>query len=137
MLAAMPAFGSDFCIESPECRVVSDAELAALRGGFEVRTPAGALRIDIGITRGVAVNGELVAMSSLGTALIVQVGPGNTALPASAFHAHAVPTIVQNTLDNQTLKTFTIVNASVNSLSVLHSLRVAEMMARATRASGR
>jgi hypothetical protein len=67
----------------------------------------------------------------------VQIGPGNSSVAASAFHANAMPTIVQNTLDNQTLKTFTIVNASVNSLSVLNSLRVGEMMARATRASGR
>jgi hypothetical protein len=137
MLAAMPAFGSDFCIESPECRAVGDQELAALRGGFDVHTRTGLVRIDIGITRGVAVNGEVVAMSSQGTPLIVQIGPGNSALSASAFHASAMPTIVQNTLDNQTLRTFTVVSASVNSLSVLNSLRVGDMMARATRASGR
>ena len=138
MLAALPALAHDFCAEAAHCRAASDAELAALRGGFDVHTRGGGrLRIDIGITRGVEVNGQVVAMSSQGTPLIVQVGPGNSALPASAFHAGALPTIVQNTLDNQSLKTFTLVNASVNSLTVLNSLRVGEMMARATRASAR
>jgi hypothetical protein len=70
-------------------------------------------------------------------ALVVQNGPGNTAPPASAFGNSAIPIIVQNTLDNQALKTFTVVNASVNSLSLMRSLRVDEMMRRATTASGR
>jgi hypothetical protein len=133
----MPALAMDFCAEAAYCRPVSDPELAVLRGGLDVHTRHGLLRIDIGITRGVAVNGHVVALSSRGEPLIVQVGPGNSAPPASAFHAHAMPTIVQNTLDNQALKTFTIVNASVNSLSVLNSLRIGDMMAQATRASGR
>jgi hypothetical protein len=137
ILAAMPAFAQDFCAEAPPCRLASDTELAALRGGFDLFTRGGRLRIDIGITRGVAVNDRIVALSSEARALIVQIGPGNAAPPASAFAAGAMPTIVQNTLDNQALKTFTIVNASVNSLSLLNSLRVGEMMARATRAAGR
>jgi hypothetical protein len=137
LLAAPPAFAFDFCEAAAQCRAASEAQLAELRGGFDVRTrDGGQLRIDIGITRGVAVNERIVALSSAPGPLLVQVGPNNVALPG-AFHAGAMPTIVQNTLDNQTLKTFTIVNASVNSLSVLNSLRVGEMMARATRASGR
>jgi hypothetical protein len=137
LLAAPPALAFDFCEAAAQCRAASEAQLAALRGGFDVRTRGGGqLRIDIGITRGVAVNERIVALTSASGPLLVQVGPNNVALPG-AFHAGAMPTIVQNTLDNQTLKTFTIVNASVNSLSVLNSLRLGEMMARATRASGR
>jgi hypothetical protein len=137
LLAAPPAFAFDFCGEAAHCRVAGEAQLAALRGGFDVRTRAGGhLRIDIGITRGVAVNERIVALTSASGPLVVQVGPNNVALPG-AFQGGAMPTIVQNTLDDQTLKTFTIVNASVNSLSVVNSLRVGEMMARATRASGR
>jgi hypothetical protein len=136
--AAMPAFAANFlCDEAVHCRVASSAELGALRAGIDVATRGGRLRIDIGITRGVAVNEHVVAVSSEARALIVQVGPGNSAPPASSFAAGALPTIVQNTLDNQTLKTFTVVNASVNSLSILNGLRLAEMMARATLASGR
>jgi hypothetical protein len=138
IFTAVPALGFDFCeAEGPRCRLAADAELAALRGGFDVHTPGGRLRIDIGIVRGVAVNDRVVALSAASGPLIVQIGPGNLAPAASAFHGGALPTIVQNTLDNQTLKTFTIVNASVNSLSILNSLRLGEMMARATRASGR
>jgi hypothetical protein len=137
MVLAIPAFGFDLCGQAQECRAVSEAELDELRGGFEVHTRLGSLRIGIGITRGVEVNGHLVAHSSSAAPLIVQIGHHNSALPASAFHAGAMPTVVQNTLDNQTLKTFTIVSASINSLSVLNGMRLGDMMARATRASGR
>jgi hypothetical protein len=133
----MPALAFEICAQAPQCRVASDAELAALRGGFDLRTPGGRMRIDIGIMRGVSVNDRIVAVTAEARALIVQVGPGNAAPPPSAFAEGAMPTVVQNTLDNQALKTFTIVNASVNSLSLLNSLRVGEMMARATRAAGR
>jgi hypothetical protein len=171
----------DLCMHDRHCRTATNGELDELRGGFELDTRAGRLRIDIGITRAVTVNDRLVAVSHHGTpgaiaansqflsqlgsraasagatpllvnktpvgtagpvmvrdnALVVQNGPGNAAPPASAFGSSAIPVIVQNTLDNQALKTFTVVNASVNSLSLMRSLRVDEMMRRATTASGR
>lgn len=151
MLAPVPALAlgqHDMCRQELHCRVASDAELAGLRGGFEVDTRAGRLRVDIGITRAVAVNDRLVAVSRLeipangralvqDKALIVQIGPGNFAPPAAAFHGAALPTIVQNTLDNQNVKTFTLLDASLNCLSIMNVLRMGEMMRRATAASGR
>lgn len=143
VLAEEPAFGEQqMCVQAAGC-VTSQAELDALRGGFQVDTPTGRLRVAIGITRTVSVNDRIVAQSNLlvphlgGNALVVQNGPGNQAPIASAFNGGAMPTIVQNTLDNQKLSTLTIINASANSLSVLRSLRMGEMMSRATAASGR
>ncbi len=173
----------DICMQERHCRTASSAELGELRGGFEVNTSAGRMRLDIGITRAVALNDRLVAVGhhgsarhtarneeflsqvtsraasasttpilvngrSVGTggpalvsvpenALIVQSGPGNTAPPASSFGPNSFPLIVQNTLDNTNLKTFTLINASVNSLSLMRSLATNDIMRRATIASGR
>jgi hypothetical protein len=148
----------DPCAGEARCRVASNAELDELRGGFDVVTPAGTLHIDIGITRAVAINDRLVAVSQLvvpnvvvpgvvvpavavsqagGEALIVQNGQNNVAPAASSFGTLSVPTIVQNTLDGQKLTTLTVVNASVNSLAILNALRLSEMMSRARVAAGR
>ena len=166
MLCCLPLHaGNDVapCAGDAPCRVASNAELDELRGGFDVVTPAGTLHIDIGITRVVAINDRLVAVSQLvvpgvvvptvavpgvvvpsvgvsqasGEALIVQNGQNNVAPAASSFGTLSVPTIVQNTLDRQKLTTFTVVNASVNSLAILNALRLSEMMSRARLASGR
>lgn len=160
--AAEPPSELALCEPQEPCRTASHAELDALRGGFSMQTERGHLRVGIGITRSVAVNDRVVAVSELtipdlgqafeasrrpgqrapqalpgGNALIVQNGPGNVAPPASAFGTAALPTIVQNTLDNQKLGTVTIINATVNSLSVMHALRTSDMLTRATAASGR
>jgi hypothetical protein len=45
--------------------------------------------------------------------------------------------VVQNTLNDQVLRTVTLVQASVNSLSALNALAMGDMLRRATAASGR
>jgi hypothetical protein len=70
-------------------------------------------------------------------AILIQNGPGNIAMPATSFSANAVPTVVQNTLNDQVLRTVTLVQASVNSLSALNALALGDMLRRATAASGR
>jgi hypothetical protein len=72
-----------------------------------------------------------------GSALIVQNGPGNVAPAASAFNAAASPIVVQNTLDNAKLEVGTIINASVNSLSVMNLRRFGEMLSNVTARTGR
>jgi hypothetical protein len=72
-----------------------------------------------------------------GSALIVQNGPGNFAPPASAFNAAASPIVVQNSLDNAKLELGTIINASVNSLSLMNARRFGEMLSNATARTGR
>lgn len=150
-LADPPAHDYQICAQARVCRMASDAELDELRGGFDVDTSGGRLRLGIGITRAVAVNDRFVAVSQLvipdvGEAipsgartpevLIVQNGPGNHIAP-TAFRGASFPTIVQNTLDGQKLNTFTIVNAKVNALSVLNAIRMGDGLSRATAASGR
>lgn len=142
----------DMCAQVAACRMASPAELDELRGGFHVDTPHGRLHVGIGITRAVSVNDQVVAVSKLvipdfmrrnaqldGGALVVQNGRGNQAPQVSAAltTATSLPIVVQNTLDNQKLGTVTIIDASVNSLSLLRSIRMDEMMSRATAASGR
>jgi hypothetical protein len=70
-------------------------------------------------------------------ALVVQSGGGNIAPPASTFGPNSFPIIVQNTLNDTSLKTFTLINASVNSLSLMRSLATNDIMRRATIASNR
>ncbi len=161
--AAQSGSELEMCDPGTPCRIASAAQLDELRGGFDVDTGSGLLHVGIGITRSVSLNGRVVAVSELtipdlgaslamsrrlahapglnvmesGGALIVQNGPGNFAPPAASFGSSAMPTIVQNTIDNQKLGTLTIVHAWVNSLSVLRTMRTSEMLQRATAASGR
>lgn len=262
LFAGTPAGNYDYeqCTQDRQCRKASDPELDGIRGGFSIDTPAGRLEIAIGITRAVAVNDQLVAVSqlvlpdvsqiiaaaraqaevakasgtaagqaaaaaaaqaaaqaianaaasrnsaalaaqqaamssssegngssaqasanpsaqasgqqgaagqgaagqgstampaapqvivngvpvssggpvsNLGGTLIVQNGPGNVApLPAS-FNGVVLPTIVQNSLNEQVLKTLTLINASVSSLSAFKALALSEALSRATLSSGR
>lgn len=180
----------EVCLEAP-CRVASHEELDGLRGGFDLDSDRGRLRVSIGITRSVSINDRLVATSTLvltdigrlisqarggrqtapqltfnlpsgsnplapsqltvnntpvslngppievhDAALIVQNGPGNSVnlqMPLTG----SMPIIIQNTLDNQKISTSTSLSSTVNSLSILHGLRTAEMMRRATISSGR
>jgi hypothetical protein len=179
----------DLCAFSGACRTASTAELDELRGGFEVDTGRGRLRVDIGITREVHINGNLVARSELSlpdlgqmmmnarqgranaptitttvgghgnnpgaplrvngapvtstpvtlneSGLIVQNGHGNFAPTLSQIGGVAIPTIVQNTLDNQTISTLTHVNARLNSMALWNSMRLGDAMNSATARSGR
>lgn len=129
----------EVCAQGTACRAASPAELDGLRGGFELDTPGGRLHLSLGIRRAVSVNDRVVAVGELALpgAILVQNGPGNAAPALSALATGALPILVQNTLDNQKLGTVTIVDASVNSLSVMNVLRAGEMLNRATAASGR
>ena len=121
------------CAAAPGCRAASAAELEALRGGFDIDTPGGRMHLHLGIRREVSVNDRVVAVSeSLGSPLIVRNGPGNSVPALASLPAGAMPLVVQNTLDNQKLGTVTIIDAAVNSLSVLNAMRMGEAMSRAT-----
>ena len=112
---------------------VSDARLDEMRGGFDIAT---GLQIAFGIERAVFVNGQLVAVTSfnipnlaqitvpqaqqlaqaLNSATIVQTGAGNIA-PTTILPGSSAATIIQNTLNNQSIKALTTVNAAVNTLA--------------------
>ena len=115
---------------------VDPAALDEIRGGF---TAPGGLAISLGIERMVSLNGDVVARTSfrianmgnisadearqardaLGAVQLVQNGPNNFA----AGTALAVGgTFVQNTLNGQTIQSQTIINSSVNSMSLLKDM---------------
>jgi hypothetical protein len=132
-----------------------------VRGGFTVSTANGMLELSIGITRAVALNNQLVALSQvvlpdaaspqatlLATvpgatvnvaqgAVMVQNGPGNVAPSLASLTGAAQPLIVQNSLNDQTLRTLTIINASVNSLSTWRALQLGELARQAGAPFGR
>lgn len=116
---------------------VSNETLDHMRGGFD---PGNGLLVSFAITRAVYINGNLVTQTTLdfshltdlsaaqsaqlGKQLaginLVQNGPGNTAqaLPSGA----SVGTIVQNTLNNQQIRSQTVIDASSNSLGMMKNL---------------
>lgn len=119
--------------------VASDAELDALRGGFD---SGDHLAVSFGLVRSVSINGELVSetrfvlpdlahvtaeqaqvvSAALGSAQIVQNGLGNQLDRQSDLAQHALATVVQNSLNNQAIRTLTVIDAGVNSLGLLQSL---------------
>jgi hypothetical protein len=118
---------------------LDETALDTMRGGF---IGDGGLKISFGIERAVYVNGNLVTttslnLSALGTLsagkaaslvlpdagarlALIQSGAGNTLL--TNLGPAAIGTVIQNTLDGQNIQTRTVINATVNSLSVLKSL---------------
>lgn len=103
---------------------VDAAVLERTRGGFTTST---GLVIALGIERRVSVNGELVASSLNGAgalAVLVQRGSGNV------FAATLGPgaAVIQNSLDNQTIRTETVINATVNSAAVLRDMNFQQSM---------
>jgi len=118
----------------------SDRTLDRLRGGFDL---GAGLLVSFGISRAVYINDQLVTSTSFqlgdiakvtpaqavvlsqqiaSQVQIVQNGPGNTVEPG----ALAVPlaSYIQNTLNNQTLRTQTVIQASTNGLSALKSMNL-------------
>lgn len=118
----------------------SNRTLDQLRGGFDFGT---GLVVSFGISRAVYINDRLftttsfqlsdiakltptqaVALSQqLGSQTqVVQNGPGNTIDPV----AITVPlaTYIQNTLDNQAIRTQTVIQASTNGLGNLRNLNL-------------
>lgn len=122
------------------CATTSLKELDRVRGGFSLANGNNALQVSIGIERAVFVDGALqvstrFAIPSLGsqiadgqnlTALnIVQNGAGNHFIPTSLADLPSnVMTLVQNTLDNQTIANLNIINATVASRDLLRSMAI-------------
>ncbi|MFM1909076.1 MAG: hypothetical protein RLZZ591_2753 [Pseudomonadota bacterium] len=120
----------------------SDDTLNQLRGGFDL---GAGLVVSFGISRAVYVNDQLVTSTSFhlgdlrtmnpaqalawgqqmaaNRALIVQNGPGNTIAP-DALSKTAWSTTLQNTLNNQSLRNQTVIEASTNALGLLKSLNL-------------
>lgn len=119
---------------APRWYALSNQRLANLRGGYEL--PSGLL-VSFGIERAAYVNGVLVTSASLTIPdvasmtsqqaaelagltgpLVVQVGPGNTFDPGSSMTG----VVIQNTLDNQVISTFTTLSIGVGTLGLFQDL---------------
>lgn len=127
---------------------VGDAQLADLRGGFDVGT---GLIVSFGVSRAVYINNQLVTQTTLqlpdlsrlnacqvadltkqiqsqissqlaSKGQVIQNGPGNTVSPG----AIVVPlgSYIQNTLNNQTIRTETLIEATTNGLGMLKSMNL-------------
>lgn len=118
----------------------SNQKLDQLRGGFD----AGAgLFVSFGISRAVFINGQLVTSTSFqiadmskltsaqaevlsqqmpSQALVVQNGAGNRVDAGTAIIPLA--TIVQNTLNNQTIRNETTIQSTTSGLSLVKSLNL-------------
>ena len=116
-------------------RAVSEETLEQARGGFDV---PGGLSLSFGIERLVSINGSVVssvaftiadvahlsveeaslARTAIASMNVVQNGVGNVFSPSPMAQTMAA-TVIQNSLNDQVLRTQTIVNGSVNSLQLL------------------
>jgi hypothetical protein len=111
---------------------VPNTRLDTVRGGFDL---GDGIEASLGIERAVYVDGNLVtyasvsipdiahittqqamALASALSTVNVQNGPGNTFDPSSMGNATAT-TVIQNTLNNQTIRNLTTLNVGVNTLN--------------------
>jgi hypothetical protein len=111
----------------------SAAMLDAMRGGFEA---AGGLQVSFGIERSIYINGALVTTTSLNVAdsgqvtaipgssiALMQSGANNNFQSGPSATTNAA-TVIQNSLDNQKIQGVTVINATVNSLSLTKSANI-------------
>lgn len=130
--------GEDFAQRPP----VSEAVLDQMRGGFQSSPNSPVLAF--GIERNVLVNGKLVSSTVLtipnlsqlaghtsDAFKLIQTGGGNTALPGMSSLS-PVMTVMQNSLDNQTIQQQTVMNATVAALGWARSLALGNALTQAT-----
>jgi hypothetical protein len=119
---------------------VGDQKLAQLRGGFDLGS---GLFVSFGISRAVYINNQLVTTTSFQTSgldklaqvriaeltqqlqaqqQVVQNGPGNT-VDAGALTV-PLATYIQNTLNNQTIRTETVIQATTNGGALLRLMNL-------------
>lgn len=123
-----------------EWRPVDPARLAEMRGGYQLPT---GMMLSFGIERVVYLNGELIAriavhipdarqisaeqaqaLADFNRGLRVQVGEGNRIEPAQI----AGGLVVQNTLDDQDIRTVTRIDVGVDTLGAYQGLNANEAL---------
>jgi hypothetical protein len=126
---------------------VPNARLDTVRGGFDL---GGGMEVSFGIERAVYIDGNLVTYtnvnipdvarmttaqamslaSALSTINVVN-GPGNT-FNSSSLGSTTGGTVIQNTLNNQTIRSFTTLNVSVNTLNQFRDEGLQQMLQNAS-----
>lgn len=121
-----------------EYATASESELDGVRGGFSLSDGTGELQVSIGIERAVFIDGILRVSTKFDIPLLgsstanwenlralntVQNGAGNYFIASNPADLPSnVMTLVQNTLDNQTISNLNIINATVTSRDLLRSM---------------
>ncbi|MDQ3061219.1 MAG: hypothetical protein M3R45_17185 [Pseudomonadota bacterium] len=126
--------------DEPVWLAASNHTLDQLRGGFSLGQ---GLVVSFGVSRAVYINGELVTSTSFqvndlsqlsaaqaavlaqqlpSQAQLVQNGPGNTLAPGALMAPFA--TYIQNTLNDQTIRNQTVIQASTNGLAMVKNLNL-------------
>ena len=121
-------------------RAASNHRLDQLRGGFDM---GAGLMVSFGISRALFINGQLVTSTSFqvgdfskltpaqaevlsqqvsSQAQVVQNGPGNTVSANAAIVPLAM--YIHNTLNNQTIRNQTVIEATTSGLSLVKSLNL-------------
>jgi hypothetical protein len=123
-----------------EWKAVSAEKLDTMRGGYETST---GMTVSFGVVRTVSINGDVVNRTSfnlpdvskitadqaravstaLNEANIVQNGTGNV-VSDSVRTQLSGGTLIQNSLNNQTIQTLTVINAGVGSLGLFKSINL-------------
>lgn len=110
---------------------VSDARLAQLRGGFSIGGGPNQVQLSLGIERLTFVNGEPAVVTRLGSSVsdgirLIQNGAGNV-FDTSVLHTllpGTLGTVIQNSLDGQTIHNLNVFNITVTSRQLAQSLSV-------------
>jgi hypothetical protein len=117
---------------------VTNEELGNMRGGLRVD----GLDISFGLTQSATINGveqfsnsvyidslrDLASATSINPALLLQQGLGNTIDPAAMGALSGnLGTVIQNTLDNQTITTMTVIDVSLqNAASIVSGIAASD-----------
>lgn len=121
-----------------ERQPVGNTTLDSMRGGFD---DGRGLRASFGIERTISIDGVTVTLQSvhiadlsrvnaeqaqrlvalLGSATLIQNGAGNSLL-AGQSQLRAGVTVIQNSLDNQSIKSSTLIDSASNSLRLLQGI---------------
>ncbi|SHO43659.1 hypothetical protein [Desulfopila aestuarii] len=119
-----PFVGQAELVLNLQAEIATDAELDVMRGGF---TSGDGLEISFGIEQAVLIDGILKVATSINTSSIAgmlarQTGTSSS-LPISAEKIQSqLTTVIQNSLDQRIIDKITVINASVNSLSLTRQL---------------
>lgn len=114
----------------PGLKPVSAHQLAKLRGGFRGHDFGFNLQFKMDFHKETFFNGsstphapDITATSD--TVKVIQNGPNNTIdLTTLSLPKHSVTTVIQNTLNNQTIKTVNTLNISVASRTLAHEISI-------------
>lgn len=130
-------------LEQEVWMAAADSRLDEMRGGFGL-VPG--LTVSFGILRTVEINGNLVSStgfqiadlrsislaqaqqlaSQIDATNVVQSGPGNTFSAALPSGTPAI--VVQNTLNDQRIRTVTEINAVTNGMSLMKNMNLAQSL---------